>query len=190
MMLLALLLQAATPATPAAPAPPAAPRPSMADTIKPIDAALAIDTFKTTCWAALRFPEALRAAVIQAPIALTPVPRDQGGPEAGDLYRSDEALLTYVASDALPANIPSRQCTLHVRLAGTVDQLSLAGRIATALDLPSGRTSTSTAVSRTSWDMAAPDGRTTRLLAITRNAATGGGTELRLSALLLAARQN
>lgn len=164
----------------------AAPQPAAAPVLKPIDSATAIETFKLLCWMGLRDPAAFHAAVVQAPIPLMALPKKDPA-QPSELYRADEAALTYVASDTLPPNIPPRQCILRVRLVGAADQLTLAARIGTALGLPSGRTRTSPAQSMTSWDVAGDDGRTTRIQAITRNA-SGGGTELRLSALLLAAR--
>ena len=190
MILLAFLLQAAVPPVPqrqAAAVALAAPSP-LADTIKPIDSAVAIDLFKSGCWASFRDAAAFHAAVVAAPVPLTPVPRSAGDTsQPNELFRSDEAVLTYVASDTLPASIPSRQCSLRVRLAGMSDQLALAARIGTALGLPNGKTRTGPTLAITSWDVAGTDNRTTRLLAISRNGRSGG-TELRLSALLLAAR--
>lgn len=175
MILIPLLLQAAQPAPP--PKPPA-------ETLRTIDSAAAIDAFKALCWSPFRDPEAFHAALAAGPLPLVPQAADSAQP--GEVFRSDEAVLTYVASDALPANVPSRQCRLRVRIAGTVDQLALAARIGTALAIPTGRTRTDPSGAETSWDVAAPDGRTVRLIAATRNRT--GSTELRLSALLLAAR--
>lgn len=180
MILLAMLLQAAQP--PASP-PPARPP---ADILKPIDLTLAIDSFRALCWTTFRDPAAFRAAVVNGPLPLAAVRGDAPG-QGAEVYRSDEAVLTYVASDTLPVNVPARQCRLKVRVASSVDQLALAARIGTALAIPSGRTKTDPAGAETSWDVAAPDGRVVRLLAVTRNG-PGSGTEVRLSALLLAAR--
>ncbi|MDB5689576.1 MAG: hypothetical protein JWL91_1452, partial [Sphingomonas bacterium] len=95
--------------------------------------------------------------------------------------------LTYLASDTLAAGVPSRQCRLRVRLRGTADQLALAARVGTALVLPNGRTRSNPLGSETIWDVAQPDGRIVRLIAATRNG-PAGGSEFRLTALLLAPR--
>ncbi|ARS28409.1 hypothetical protein [Sphingomonas sp. KC8] len=181
MLAATLLLLAAQPAALPAPAKPA-PVVSPVEKLKAIDSQLALDTFKATCWDALRDPQAFRAAVMMAPIALVLQPKTAG---AGESYKAPEALLTYVASDNLPLNIPSRQCTLYARLSGAADQLALAARIQQALALPVGRTRTDPAKSQTEWTITGADARMTRLFASTR-AAPGGGTELRLAALLLA----
>jgi len=173
MLLLALLLQSATPPTAAA------------EALRPTDQALAIDTFRVLCWTNLREPEAFHDALPTAPLPLTPAPAADGA--AAEVYRAPQAILTYLASDALAAGVPPRQCRLRVRLGGTVDQLALAARIGEALALPSGRTRTDPTGSTTTWDVAQPDGRIVRLIAATRNAVSGD-SELRLSALLLAPR--
>lgn len=179
MILLALLLQAATPAAPVA-TPPAAAK------LRTIDAATAVETFKTICWEAFRDPAYFQVAVTGGTIPFQQVPRAPGRP--GDSYRAPEALLTYVASDAVPTGVPTHQCILQVSLAGAADQLVLARRVATALALGSGTTRTTATGSRTQWDVPAPDGRTSRLFVATRNAANGR-TDLILTALLLRARQ-
>lgn len=191
MILLALLLQAATTPTPA----PAARtdqsdagRYMLAEALKPIEPSVALDTFKAVCWTPLRDPAAFHEAAGHAPIALVPAPRGESAGQEGELYRSDEALLTYMASDSLPASIPSRQCSLRVRLAAGMDQLSLAARLATALGLSTGRTRAGAALSMTQWNVAGADGRTTRLFAVTANSPRGG-TNVRLSVLLLGAKQ-
>jgi hypothetical protein len=183
MILLAVMLQAAAPTTPVpAPRPPAA----AADTLKPSDIGTAIETFRAVCWEHFRDPEAFHAALVAASVPLAAAERADPA-QAAEVYRSDEMVLNYVASDSLPANVPSRQCRLRVQLAGAADQLALAGRIGGVLKLPNGRTRTDPAGAETSWDVAAPDGRIVRLIVATRNAPRGG-TELRLSALLLAPR--
>ncbi|AGH49915.1 hypothetical protein G432_10960 [Sphingomonas sp. MM-1] len=176
-----LLLAAQATASPS-PAKPA-PAPSPVEKLKTIDSAMAIETFKATCWAGFRDPEIFHAAIAMAPVPLALQPRGPGQP--GESYKADEALLTYLADDRLPANIPARQCTLRVRLSGAADQLALAARIQQALALGPGRTRTSPASSQTEWNVAGAGARTTRLFASTR-AAPGGTTELRLAALLLA----
>ncbi|SNS57360.1 hypothetical protein SAMN06295912_10991 [Sphingomonas laterariae] len=182
--LLFLALQA--PASSASAAKPAAAKAiAPVEKLKVIDSALALDTFKLTCWEALRDPTALQAAVMMAPIPLAAQSKAGSPSKSAESYRSDQAILTYAASDNLPANIPARQCTLIVRLAGAADQLALAARIQQALALPAGRTRTSAAQSQTEWNVAGADARVTRLFATTR-AAPGGTTELRLAALLLA----
>jgi hypothetical protein len=183
MILLVLMLQAAMPAaaTPPLPSPAAA-----AETLKPIDAGIAIETFRAVCWQHFRDPEAFHAALVEASVPLAAVPRTDPA-QAAEVYRSDEMVLNYVASDSLPANVPARQCRLRVQLAGAADQLALAARTGGVLKLPSGRTRTDPAGAETSWDVATPDGRIARLIVATRNAPRGG-TELRLSALLLAPR--
>ncbi|WP_380873230.1 hypothetical protein ACFB49_40170 [Sphingomonas sp. DBB INV C78] len=181
MILPALLLMLQAAASPP-PAKPATPPPSSVEKLKTIDTALALETFKATCWEAFRDPEVFHAAIAMAPIPLALQPKSA---QPGESYKADEALLTYVASDNLPLNIPSRQCTLRVRLNGTADQLALAARVQQALALPAGRTRTSAAQSQTEWNVAGTDRRVTRLFATTR-AAPGGTTELRLAALLLA----
>jgi hypothetical protein len=181
MILIALMLQAiAAPAVPAPAAPPA-------DTLKPIDTGIAIDTFRKVCWESFRDPDAFHAAIVAVPVPLAAAPRADDSASAAEVYRSDEMVLNYVASDALPATVPSRQCRLRVLLAGAADQLALAARVGGLLKLPNGRTRTDPAGADTSWDVAAPDGRIVRLIVATRNARRGG-TELRLSALLLAPR--
>lgn len=183
-LLAALFLQATQPAKPA---PKPAPKPAATEpALKAIDTTLAIETFKQVCWGAFRDPVDFHAAILDAPVPLVQQPkRDASRP--GEFYKADEAALTYVASDTLPPNIPSRQCILRVRLAAAPDQLTLAARIGEALAIPNGRTRTSAAQSSTEWTIAGADGRSSRLIAATRPAA-GGGTELRLTALLLAAK--
>lgn len=181
---LALALQAAVPGI----APAVTAKPAPAETTRPIDPAAAVGLFKSVCWNSFRDPAAFHAAVGTSPIALTAVPQAAADPaQPGELFRSDEAVLSYVASDSLPASIPSRQCSLRVRLAGGSDQLALAARIGTALAIPNGRTRTGPSLSITTWDVVGADMRTTRLIAISRNGPSGG-TELRMSALLLTAR--
>lgn len=176
-----LAMQAAPAAVPAA----GRPVPSPVEKLKVIDSVAALDLFKAVCWDAFRDPDAFRAAVTLAPVPLALQPKPEGSVQPGESYKSDEALLTYLASDNLPASIPSRQCHLRVRLAGAADQLALAARIQQAFSLPSGRTRTRADQSQTEWDVPGADARVARLFAITR-AAAGGTTELRLSALLLA----
>jgi len=183
MILLALMLQSVAPAA-SAPAPQ--PSASAADTLKPIDAGVAIETFRAVCWEHFRDPEAFHAALVDAAVPLAAAPRADPAQPA-EVYRSDEMVMNYVASDSLPVNVPSRQCRLRVQLAGAADQLALAARIGGVLKVGSGRTRTNPSGAETSWDVAAPDGRIVRLILATRNAARGG-TELRLSALLLAPR--
>jgi|GEM_PF-6884392 len=183
-MILAAFLLAMQAAPAAAPAAAKAP-PSPVEKLKVIDSVAALDLFKAVCWDAFRNPDAFHAAITLAPVPLALQPKAEGSTRPGESYRSNEALLTYLASDGLPANIPSRQCHLRVRLAGAADQLALAARIQQALALPSGRTRTRAEQSQTEWDVPGDDARITRLFAITR-AAPGGTTELRLSALLLA----
>jgi hypothetical protein len=183
-MILAALLLAMQ--APAASAPAAAkPAPSPVEKLKVIDSVAALDLFKAVCWDAFRNPDAFHAAVTLAPVPLALQPKAEGPAQPGETYKADEALLTYLASDTLPANIPSRQCSLRVRLAGAANQLALAARVSQALALPSGRTRTRADQSQTEWDVPGPDARVARLFAVTR-AAPGGTTELRLSALLLA----
>ena len=187
-MLLALFLQAAAPAPANALPPPAAPATAAADVTKAIDPAAAIGLFKSVCWDSFRDPATFHAAVAGSPIVLTAVPQAPADPtQPSELFRSDEAVLRYIASDSLPTSIPSRQCRLQVRLTAVIDQLALAARIGAALAIPTGRTRTGPTLSMTTWDVTGTDARTTRLLAISRNG-RGGGTELRLSALLLAAK--
>lgn len=187
MILTALILamQAAPAPSAAAPAAAAKPAPSPVEKLKVIDSVAALDLFKAVCWDAFRNPDAFHAAVTLAPVPLALQPKPEGSDQPGESYKADEALLTYLASDILPRDIPSRQCNLRVRLAGAADQLALAARIQQALALPSGRTRTRASQSQTEWDVPGPDARVARLFAITR-AAPGGTTELRLSALLLA----
>jgi hypothetical protein len=185
MILLPLLLQVAAPMAPAAAT--ASATSSSVDKLKPIDQARAIETFRTLCWQVFRGAEAFHAAVAGAAKPLAEVPPVADAGQAAEVYRSDEALLSYLASDMLAANVPSRQCRLRVRLAGAADQLAIAARIGDALKLPSGKTSTDPTGSETTWDVAQPDGRIVRLIAATRNAARGG-SEFRLTALLLAPR--
>jgi len=182
MILISLMLQAA-----AAPAVPPPSPPPVAETLKPIDAGVAIETFRKLCWESFRDPEAFHVAIVDAPVPLAAAPRADDAAPTAEVYRSDEMVLNYVASDALPATVPSRQCRLRVLLSGAADQLALAARIGGLLKLPNGRTRTDPAGADTSWDVAAPDGRIVRLIVATRNARRGG-TELRLSALLLAPR--
>jgi len=181
MFLIALMLQAV-----AAPTAPPASAPAV-DNLKPIDAAVAIDTFRKVCWESFRDPDAFHAAIVAAPVPLAAAPHADNAATPAEVFRSDEMVLNYVASDALPATVPSRQCRLRVMLAGAADQLALAARIGGLLKLPTGRTRTDPAGADTNWDVAAPDGRIVRLIVATRNARRGG-TELRLSALLLAPR--
>jgi hypothetical protein len=181
MIVLPLILQAVAASTPA---PAGAP----AETLKSIEPALAIETFRTACWASFRDPAAFHSGVASAPVPLVPVARADGAPApAGEVYHAPQAVLTYLASDTLAAGVPSRQCRLRFRLSGTADQLALAARLADALSLPTGRTRTDPAGSETSWDVPQPDGRIVRLIAATRNG-VGGGSELRLAALLLSPR--
>lgn len=183
-MILAALLLAMQAAPAAAPAVAAKPVPSPVEKLKIIDSAAALDLFKAVCWDAFRSPDAFHAAIMLAPVPLALQPRTAGA-APGESYKADEALLTYLASDTLPPTIPSRQCTLRVRLAGAADQLALAARVQKALALPAGRTRTRADQSQTEWDVTGPDARVARLFATTR-AAPGGTTELRLAALLLA----
>lgn len=181
---LALVLQAAVSGI----APAVTAKPAPTETTRPIDPAAAVGLFKAVCWDSFRDPAAFHAAVAASPVVLTAVPPAAPDPaQPGELFRSDEAVVSYVASDSLPASIPSRQCSLRVRLSGGSDQLALAARIGAALALPNGRTRTGPSLSITTWDVVGVDMRTTRLLAVSRNG-RAGGTELRLSALLLAAR--
>ncbi|SFS03354.1 hypothetical protein SAMN05192580_2788 [Sphingomonas jatrophae] len=184
-MLLAALLQAAAPA--AAPPAPVTPAPveAAAPKLRPSDAATAVDTFKLSCWAHFREPDDLRAAIPTLSLPLAEQPKARSGPTT--VWRTDEAVLTYVAGDDLPAGVPSRQCTLRTKLAGAADQLTLAARVAQALSLAGGRTRTGRGAAQTIWDVRQPDGRTARLIATTTNA-SGGQTDLRLQALLLAQR--
>ena len=188
-LLLAFFLQAAV--APMAIRPSAAPAATrvLADTTKPIDPATAVGLFKSLCWDSFRDPATFHAALGASPVTLAPAPPPATADptQPGELFRSDEAVLSYVASDSLPASIPSRQCSLRVRLAGGADQLALAARIGAALAIPSGRTRTGPTLSITTWDVTGADQRTTRLLAVSHNG-RAGGTELRLWALLLAAR--
>jgi len=155
-----------------------------APSLKPVRSTLAFDTFKAVCWAAFRDPALFDVAVAGSPMPLT---RGPAGGAGGDSYTSDRAILTYVASDTLPANVPSRQCRLRVALGGSADQLTLAAGLATALALPPGSTRSGPAHSRTTWDVPEPDGRITRVILATQ-AASGGQTGLTLSALLLSPR--
>ena len=182
MILLALLLQAAS--APAAPAATPTPRPAPVR-LKTIDAATAVETFRSICWISFRDPVSFQLAVTGGTIPFEQLPRRAD--RAGDVYRAPEAILTYVASDAAPPGVPTHQCVLRVSLAGAADQLVLARRVATALGVGNGFTRTTAAGSRTSWDIAAPDGRATRLFVATRNAANGR-TDLTLTALLLRPR--
>ncbi len=186
--LLALFLQAAAPSAPVKPVTvPSQPRPAV-ETTRPIDPAAAIALFKSLCWDSFRDPALFHAAVSASPTPLTPAaPAPAGAAQPGELFHSDEAVLSYVAADNLPPSIPPRQCSLRMRLAGAGDQLALAARIGAALAIPSGRTRTGPTLSITTWDVVGADLRTTRLLAVSRNG-RAGGTELRLSALLLAAK--
>lgn len=193
-LLVALLIQVAAAPSPAKPvpakAPPAATKPAAAPAaprapaLRPIDSATALDAFTGGCWTYLDDPDGLRAALAGGTLPLVQQPRPEGNPS--EQWRSNQAILTYTASDSLPAGVPTRQCVLTVRLSGAVDQLALAARIAAALQLTGGRTRTSGGLSQTVWD--APRGpRIQRLIAATR-AAPGGQSDLRLTALLLAPR--
>lgn len=175
MLLLPFLLQAA--ATPVI----------AAETLRPIDQALAVETFRTLCWAGFRDPDSFHAGIAAAPVPLAQVAGEGSAAPAAEVFRAPQAVLTYLASDTLAAGVPSRQCRLRVRLRGTADQLALAARVGTALVLPNGRTRSDPSGSETIWDVAQPDGRIVRLIAATRNG-PAGGSEFRLTALLLAPR--
>ena len=202
--LAALLLQAAAaPATPApvsaatqpttvtATAKPIAPAQSAASVakpvpplpaLKPLDLQIALDTFKALCWAHLRAPDELRAAIPSAAIPLAELPHPRPGPTT--VWRADEAVLSYTAADDLPPGVPSRQCTLRTRLAGPADQLALAARVSAALALHGGGTRTLPSGAQTTWTIPQPDGHTLRLIVATANAARGQ-TDLRQLLLLL-----
>jgi hypothetical protein len=143
----------------------------------PIDPVEAIALFRSLCLPNLTDDGAFAVAVAASEVPFTAIPRRDAG--AGQTWRSDRALLSYGQ-----ARDGSRRCALLGRTARNVDQLGLSAKLAEALALKTGRTRMGKGQAVTEWSAAGPDGKLVQISAATRNAATGGGTDIRLSAAM------